>query len=414
MVFPRSVKRPGRIRATADDAVESSARLESTGHDPPETTMHRSIFEPEHELFRDQVRRFCEREVAPHYRDWERAGVTPRSLWRRMGDAGLLCTTIPTEYGGGGGSFLHAMVVTEELARVGANLGVAVHSDMVSPYLVHYASETLKRRLLPKLCRGELIGSIAMTEPGIGSDLKSMSTRAVRDGDHWVISGQKVWITNGMNCGVALVACKTDPAAGARGVSLVAVEEGTPGFTRQGPMDKIGLKAQDTAELFFDEVRVPLSNLVGEEGRGFRYLMEQLPQERLVIAARSAAILETQIEATRAYAAQRQVFGRLVIDFQNSRFKLAEAKAYAAMLRSFVDACVTEHLAGGISSERAAMAKLVATELLGRYLDECLQLHGGYGYSNEYGVGRAWVDARVTRIAGGTSEVLKDIIGRGF
>jgi acyl-CoA dehydrogenase len=374
----------------------------------------RKLFSPEHELFREQVRRFCEREIAPHYREWEKAGHSPRDFWRKAGEHGVLCTTIPVEYGGPGGDFLHACVVTEEMVRVGANLGIPVHSDMVSPYLLHYGSEPLKRRLLPRLCAGEIIGSIGMTEPGTGSDLKSIRTTAVRDGDHWVIRGQKVWITNGFNCGVVLVACKTDPAAGARGVSLIAVEEGTPGFTRSQPMDKIGLKAQDTAELFFDDVRVPASNLVGEEGRGFVYLMEQLPQERLVIAMRSCATLETQLEATIRYTTERKVFGNPIIGFQNSKFKLAEAKAYITMLRAFVDECAAEHMAGGISSEKAAMAKLVATETMGRFLDEFLQLHGGYGYSAEYGIGRAWVDARVSRIAGGASEVLKDIISRNL
>jgi acyl-CoA dehydrogenase len=374
----------------------------------------RTLFSPEHEQFREQVRRFCEREIAPHYREWEKAGHSPREFWRKAGEHGVLCTTIPTEYGGPGGDFLHACIVTEEMVRVGANLGIPVHSDMVSPYLLHYGSEPLKQRLLPRLCAGEIIGSIAMTEPGTGSDLKSIRTHAVRDGDAWVISGQKVWITNGFNCGVVLVACKTDPAAGAKGVSLIAVEEGTPGFTRSQPMDKIGLKAQDTAELFFDSVRVPASNLVGEEGRGFVYLMEQLPQERLVIAMRSAATLETQLEATIRYTTDRKVFGNPIIGFQNTRFKLAEAKAYITMLRTFVDACAAEHMAGGISSEKAAMAKLVATETMGRFLDEFLQLHGGYGYSAEYGIGRAWVDARVSRIAGGASEVLRDIISRNL
>ena len=374
----------------------------------------RKLFSPEHELFREQVRRFCEREIAPHYREWEKTGHSPREFWRKAGANGVLCTTIPTEYGGPGGDFLHACIVTEEMVRVGANLGMPVHSDMVSPYLLHYGSEALKQRLLPRLCAGEIIGSIGMTEPGTGSDLKSIRTTAVRDGDEWVIKGQKVWITNGYNCGVVLVACKTDPAAGARGVSLIAVEEGTPGFTRSQPMDKIGLKAQDTAELFFDEVRVPAGNLVGEEGRGFVYLMEQLPQERLVIAMRSAATLETQLEATIRYTTDRKVFGNPIIGFQNTKFKLAEAKAYITMLRTFVDACAAEHMAGGISSEKAAMAKLVATETMGRFLDEFLQLHGGYGYSAEYGIGRAWVDARVSRIAGGASEVLKDIISRNL
>lgn len=374
----------------------------------------RTLFSPEHEQFREQVRRFCEREIKPHYRDWEKAGHSPREFWRKAGTHGLLCTTIPTEYGGPGGDFLHACVVTEEMVRVGANLGMPVHSDMVSPYLLHYGSEALKQRLLPRLCAGEIIGSIGMTEPGTGSDLKNIRTHAVRDGDEWVISGQKVWITNGFNCGVVLVACKTDPSAGAKGVSLIAVEEGTPGFSRSQPMDKIGLKAQDTAELFFDNVRVPASNLVGEEGRGFVYLMQQLPQERLVIAIRSAATLEHQLEQTIRYTTDRKVFGNPIISFQNSKFKLAEAKAYITMLRSFVDECAAEHVATGITSEKAAMAKLVSTEIMGRYLDEFLQLHGGYGYSAEYEIGRAWVDARVTRIAGGASEVLKDIISRNL
>ena len=374
----------------------------------------RSIFSEEHEQFREQVRRFCEREIKPHYRAWEKAGHSPREFWRKAGESGLLCTTIPTEYGGPGGDFLHSVVVTEEMVRVGANLGMPVHSEMVSPYVLHYGSEELKQRLLPRLCRGEIIGSIGMTEPGTGSDLKNIRTNAVRDGDHWVLNGQKVWITNGFNCGVVLVACKTDPSAGAKGVSLIAVEEGTPGFTRSQPMDKIGLKAQDTAELFFDNVRVPLSNLVGEEGRGFVYLMQQLPQERLVIALRSCATLETQLEKTIAYTTERKVFGNPIIGFQNSKFKLAEAKAYIAMLRAFVDQCALEHVNGGITSEKAAMAKLVGTELMGRYLDEFLQLHGGYGYSAEYEIGRAWVDARVSRIAGGASEVLKDIISRNL
>ncbi len=375
----------------------------------------RKIFTEEHNLFREQVRRFCEREIRPHYRDWEKQGHSPREFWQKAGQAGLLCTTIPAEYGGGGGDFLHACIVTEEMVRVGANLGIPVHSDMVSPYLLHYGSEALKQHLLPKLSAGQIIGSIGMTEPGIGSDLKNMRTHAVRDGDNWVINGQKVWITNGFNCGVVLVACKTDPAAGAKGISLIAVEEGTPGFTKGSrPMDKIGLHAQDTAELFFDNVRVPATNLIGEAGRGFIYLMQQLPQERLVIAVRSCATLETQYDATLRYTSDRKVFGNPIIGFQNSKFKMAEAKAYITMLRAFVDDCVTEHLAGFISSEKAAMAKLVATELMGRYLDEFLQLHGGYGYSAEYDIGRTWVDARVTRIAGGTSEVLKDIISRNL
>ena len=375
----------------------------------------RSIFTEEHEIFREQVRRFCDREIAPNLRDWERAGLTPRSFWRKAGQAGLLCTTIPEQYGGPGGNFLHACVVTEELARVGISVGFPVHSDMVSPYLLHYASEELKQRLLPRLCSGETIGSIGMTEPDSGSDLKSMRTTATLDGHEWVINGQKVWITNGINCGVVLVACKTDPSAGAKGMSLIAVEEGTPGFTKSPkPMEKIGLHAQDTAELFFENVRVPANNLIGEKNRGFIYLMEQLPQERMVIALRSTAILETQLDAALRYVSERKVFGNPILDFQNTKFKLAEAKAYIGMLRAYVDSLITSHLEQGVTVEQAASAKLVATELLGKYLDEFLQLHGGYGYSAEYGIGRAWVDARVSRIAGGASEVLKDIISRSF
>lgn len=373
----------------------------------------RTIFSEEHELFRDQVRRFCEKEVAPNIRQWERDGVTPKAFWSAAGKNGILCTTIPEEYGGPGGDFLHACVVTEELARVGLSTGIPVHSDMVSPYLLHYGSEELKQRFLPKLCSGEVIGSIGMTEPGTGSDLKSIKTTAVRDGDEWVINGQKTWITNGINCGMVLVACKTDPAAGAKGVSLIAVEATTKGFTKSAkPLEKIGLHAQDTAELFFDNVRVPASNLLGEENRGFVYLMEQLPQERLVIALRSTMILETQLAAAISYTSERKVFGNPILSFQNSKFKLAEAKAYCGMLRAYIDDLLRQHLQQGISVEQAACAKLVATELMGKYLDELLQLHGGYGYSAEYGIGRAWVDARVARIAGGTSEVLKDIISR--
>ncbi|RKJ99190.1 acyl-CoA dehydrogenase family protein [Alicycliphilus denitrificans] len=373
----------------------------------------RTIFSEEHEQFREQVRRFCEKEVVPHIRQWERDGVTPKSFWRMAGGNGILCTTIPEQYGGPGGDFLHACVVTEELARIGLSTGIPVHSDMVSPYLLHYGSEELKQRFLPRLCRGEIIGSIGMTEPGTGSDLKNIKTTAVRDGDEWVINGQKTWITNGINCGVVLLACKTDPAAGARGVSLIAVEADAPGFTKSArPLEKIGLHAQDTAELFFDNVRVPASNLLGEQNKGFIYLMEQLPQERLVIALRSAMVLETQLEASVRYTGERKVFGNSILSFQNSKFKLAEAKAYCGMLRVYIDDLVRQHVQQRISVEQAACAKLVATELMGKYLDELLQLHGGYGYSAEYGIGRAWVDARVARIAGGASEVLKDIISR--
>lgn len=373
----------------------------------------RTIFSEEHEQFRDQVRRFCEKEISPNIRQWERDGLTPKSFWRLAGENGILCTTIPEQYGGPGGDFLYACVVTEELARIGLNTGIPVHSDMVSPYLLHYGSEELKQRFLPRLCRGEIIASIGMTEPGTGSDLKSMKTTAVRIGNEWVINGQKTWITNGINCGIVLLACKTDPSAGAKGVSLIVVETGAKGFTKSPkPLEKIGLHAQDTAELFFDNVRAPVSNLLGELNKGFIYLMEQLPQERLVIALRSAMVLETQLAASIRYTSERKVFGNSILSFQNTKFKLAEVRAYCDMLRAYIDNLVHQHVQQRISVEQAACAKLVATELMGKYLDELLQLHGGYGYSAEYGIGRAWVDARVARIAGGASEVLRDIIGR--
>ncbi|WP_321964860.1 acyl-CoA dehydrogenase family protein [Paraburkholderia sp. J7] len=373
----------------------------------------RSVFRDDHEIFREQARRFIEREIVPFHHQWEQEGIVPKSVWRRAGEEGLLCCTIPEEYGGGGGDFGHAAIMIEELARVNASgIGFPLHSDIVAPYIFAYGSEAQKREWLPKLARGEHIGAIAMTEPGTGSDLKSVRTTARKDGDHYVINGQKTFITNGQNASLVVVVCKTAPELGGKGVSLIVVEEGTPGFSKGRKLDKIGLRAQDTSELFFEDVRVPITLRLGEENQGFSYLMRELAQERLVIAVRAAASIEGMLARTIRYTRDRKVFGQAIFDFQNARFKLAHARAKAEMVRTYVDDCIARHLRRELSPVDAAMAKLNATELQNQLLDEFLQLHGGYGYMSEYVVGTAWVDARVMRIYGGTDEIMKEIIAR--
>ena len=373
----------------------------------------RTVLNAEHEMFRDTVRRFFERHVAPHHRQWERDGIVPRSLWLEAGAQGLLCPMLAEEHGGAGGDFGHSAVIIEEIARFNASgVGFPLHSDIVVPYIADLATPERKREWLPRMARGELIGAIAMTEPGMGSDLKALRTTARREGDHYVIDGAKTFISNGQNADVVIVAAKTDPAAGRKGISLICVEEGTPGFARGRNLEKIGLHAQDTSELFFDGVRVPAANLLGEENKGFSYLIRNLPQERLVIAVRAATGMEVMLERTVAYAKERQAFGQAVIDFQHNRFKLAEAKAQAAMFRVFADHCLALHLRGELTVELAAAAKLLGAEMQNRLYDDFLQLHGGYGYMAEYEIGRAWADARVGRIYGGSSEIMKEIIGR--
>ena len=373
----------------------------------------RTVLDAGHEMFRDAVRRFFERHVAPHHRQWERDGIVPRSLWLEAGEAGLLCPMLAEEHGGAGGDFGHSAVIIEEIARFNASgVGFPLHSDIVVPYIADLAAPERKREWLPRMARGEMIGAIAMTEPGMGSDLKALRTTARRDGDHYVIDGAKTFISNGQNAGLVIVAAKTDPAAGRKGISLICVEEGTPGFARGRNLEKIGLHAQDTSELFFDGVRVPAANLLGEENRGFSYLIRNLPQERLVIAVRAATGMEVMLERTVAYARERQAFGQPVIDFQHNRFKLADAKAQAAMFRVFADHCLALHLRGELTVELAAAAKLLGAEMQNRLYDDFLQLHGGYGYMAEYEIGRAWADARVGRIYGGSSEIMKEIIGR--
>lgn len=375
----------------------------------------RTLFSEEHEIFREQVRRFVEKEIAPHHDQWERDGMVSREAWLAAGGAGLLCCSIPEEYGGMGGDFLHSVVVIEELTKAGCSgPGFGLHSEIVAPYILRYGTEEQKRQWLPKMARGEMIGAIAMSEPSAGSDLQGIRTTAVRDGGDFVVNGQKIFITNGQLSDLVIVVTKTDAAAGAKGISLIAVERGREGFARGRNLEKLGWKAQDTSELFFDHVRVPAGNLIGEEGKGFVYLMEQLPQERLLSAIRGVQVMETAVEQTAAYTRERKAFGRSIADFQNTRFKLAEAKTEAAVTRVFVDRCIALHLKGELDTALASMAKLHVTEQQCKLLDECLQLHGGYGYMWEYPITRAYADARMARIAGGTSEIMKEIIARSL
>ncbi len=373
----------------------------------------RGIFSEDHERFRDAVRHFLEREVTPFHRDWERAGIVPRELWRKAGTQGLLCANVPEVYGGAGSDWLFNVVVIEELAFAGASgpgSGFMVHSEMAAAYLLEWGTEIAKRRHLPAMVRGDEIGALALTEPDAGSDLKNILTTARREGDDYVLNGQKTYISNGLNAGIVIVACKTDRAAGAKGISLIAVETDQPGLQRGPPFEKIGLHAQDTAELFFQNARAPISNLLGKEGHGFGYLVKKLVQERLVQAIRSASAIEAIIDWTVAYTRERKMFGQLLSDFQNTRFKLAELSAEASGLRLFVDGCIRAFLNGQLTSVEAARVKLVAANLHWRAADECLQLFGGSGYVFDSPIARAFVDARVAKIAGGTTEVMKHII----
>ena len=375
----------------------------------------RKFFSEEHEIFRNATRRFIENEIVPNHADWEKQGIVSKELWTAAGENGLLCCTVPEEYGGPGGDFLHSVVVNEELAKVGAT-GPAfpLHSDIIVPYLLAYGSEDQKRNWLPKVVSGETIMAIGMTEPIAGSDLQGIQTKAERDGNHFVLNGQKVWISNGQIADLYIIACKTDPKEGAKGISLILVEGDRDGFKRGKNLEKIGYKAQDTSELFFEDVRVPITNLLGQEGRGFAQLMQQLPQERLVVAIRCATALEAALDDTIKYTKERKAFGRSISDFQNTRFKLAEVKTLAMVTRAFTDQCIQLHLEGKLTAEDAAAAKLQTTEALNKGVDECLQLHGGYGYSWEFPIARAWADARMSRIAGGSSEIMKEIISRNM
>ena len=376
----------------------------------------RTLFEPEHEQFRESLGRFLEAEVLPNLGRYEAQGFIDREVWRKGGAAGFLCPTMPEEYGGAGADRRYSVVVFEETARRGAVglLGWSLHSDIVAPYLLHYGAEAVKRAWLPRMATGEAIGAIAMTEPGAGSDLQSIATRAVRDGDHYRLSGSKTFITNGWHCDLVVVAAKTDPAQGARGTSLFVVDTATPGFTKGRPLEKVGLKAQDTAELFLDDVRVPAANRLGEEGRGFACLMQELPWERLQIAITAVALAEGVLEETIAYCRDRKAFGKPLLEFQNTRFALAEAKTELQAARVFVDRCIELVLAGTLDAATASMAKYWCSDLQCKVIDACVQLHGGNGYMREYAVARAWADARASRIYGGTNEIMKELISRSL
>ena len=375
--------------------------------------IERSIFSEEHNIFRATVRRFYEEHIIPHHAQWEKDGQISREAWLEAGRQGLLCMPIPEEYGGAGADKLYSIIMMEEQARAGTSgPGFGLHSEIVGPYILHYGTEEQKKNYLPRMARGEIIGAIAMTEPGAGSDLQGVKTRAVKDGDDYIINGSKTFITNGYMSDLVIVVTKTDPTAGAKGTTLFLVEAGTPGFEKGRNLEKLGLKAQDTAELFFDDVRVPASNMLGGEGKGFFCLMQELAWERLQIAIGATATMEAVLEETIEYTKDRSAFGKNIIQFQNTRFKLAEQKTQVQIARVFVDKCIEELLKGKLDVATAAMAKYWCSDLENKVIDECLQLHGGYGFMWEFRVARSYADARVQRIYGGTNEIMKELIAR--
>ena len=379
------------------------------------SSIKRTIFDEDLDIFRSMVRRFCEEEIQPHHEQWEKDGQISREAWLKAGELGLLCASMPEEYGGAGADRRYSIVVMEELARIGATgPGFSLHSEIVAPYIYRYGSEEQKQKYLPKMAKGECIGAIAMTEPGTGSDLQGVRTSAIRDGNELVVNGSKTFITNGQMADVVIVVTKTDPAAGAKGISLVLVEAGTEGFRKGRNLEKLGLKAQDTSELFFDDVRVPTTNMLGEEGKGFVYLMQELAWERLQVAIGAVSNTEAAVQWTIDYTKERKAFGKSIIEFQNTGFQLAEAKTEATVARVFVDKCIELMMAGELDAETAAMAKYWTSDLQNKILDTCLQLHGGYGFMWEYPITRAYADARVQRIYAGTNEIMKEIISRGL
>jgi alkylation response protein AidB-like acyl-CoA dehydrogenase len=378
-------------------------------------SMPRPMFSDAHESFRRTVQAFIKREIEPHHAQWERDGVVSREAWHKAGEAGLLLPAMSEDYGGGGGDFLMSAVIMEELARGGyTGPGFGLHSDIVAPYIFKYGSEDQKRDLLPRMARGEILGAIAMTEPDTGSDLQAIKTTATRDGNHVVVNGSKTYITNGQLADIVIVVAKTDPKAGAKGTSLVLVERGREGFSRGRNLEKLGLKAQDTSELFFDNVRVPATNILGEENRGFVYLMQELAQERLIIGLGAVAKLESLLEKTIEFTKNRKAFGQAVANFQNTRFVLAEVATQIKVARVFTDWCLTEHLAGRLDAATAAMNKWWTSDLQVKLIDQMLQLYGGAGYMWEYPIARAYADARVQKIYGGTNEIMKEIVARSI
>ena len=381
--------------------------------------IQRTLFTPEHEAFRDSFRRFIENEIAPFHADWEEQGFVDRAVWNKAGENGFLCLTMPEEYGGAGADKLYSVVQMEEVARAGCSgIGYSLHSEIVAPYILHYGTQAQKQKYLPKLASGEMIGAIAMSEPAAGSDLQGIKATAIRQSDgSFVLNGSKTFITNGWHADLVIVVAKTNPAAGAKGTSLLLVERGMPGFSVGKRLKKLGMKAQDTSELFFDAVNVPADMLLGgpeQEGRGFICLMEQLPWERLQIAISAVAAAQAAIDWTVDYVKQRKVFGQPVAAFQNTRFTLAELQTEVQVARVFVDKCAELLLTNTLDTATASMAKYWCSDLQCKVMDECVQLFGGYGYMWEYPITRAYADARVQRIYGGTNEIMKEVITRAM
>ena len=378
----------------------------------------RTLFSADHESFRDSFRRFLDKEVAPFHAGWEDQGYVDREVWRKAGTNGFLCMGMPEEYGGSGADKLYTVVQLEELARGGySGVGFSLHSEIVAPYILRYGTPAQKQKYLPALARGELIGAIAMTEPSAGSDLQGIKATAVLEGDHYRLNGSKTFITNGWHADLVIVVAKTRPDLGAKGTSLLLVERGMPGFEKGKRLKKVGMKAQDTSELFFNDVKVPVDNLLGGpplENKGFICLMEQLPWERIQIALGATAKSQAAIDWTVAYVKERKVFGQPVGNYQNTRYVLAGLQAQVQAARVFVDKCMELLLADALDTDTASMAKLMTTELQCKVMDECVQLYGGYGYMWEYPIARAYADARVSRLYGGTSEIMKEVISRGM
>jgi len=379
----------------------------------------RTLFSPDHEGFRDSFRRFVEKEIAPFHDAWEEQGYVDREVWRKAGENGFLCMTMPEAYGGAGADRLYSVAQMEEIARAGVSgIGFGLHSEIVAPYVLHYGTEAQKQHYLPRLATGEMVGAIAMSEPAAGSDLQGVKTTALRQPDgSYLLNGSKTFITNGWHADLVIVVAKTDPAAGAKGTSLFLVERGMPGFSKGKRLKKLGMKAQDTSELFFDNVRVPAENLLGGaafEGKGFICLMEQLPWERLQIAIGAVAAAQAAIDWTVAYVRDRKVFGQPVAAYQNTRYTLAELQTEVQVARVFVDKCCELVCQDKLDTATASMAKYWCSDLQCKVMDECVQLHGGYGYMWEYPITRAYADARVQRIYGGTNEIMKEVISRGM
>jgi len=375
----------------------------------------RTLFDSDHQFFRDTVHKFLMTEAVPYHSEWEKQGHIDRNLWLKAGEQGFLCPTVPEDYGGVNADFLFNTIVHEEFAKLClSGIGWGLHSDIAVPYIINYGSEQQKKKYLPKCVSGEIITAIAMTEPGTGSDLQGIKTSAILEGEQYIINGSKTFITNGQLADLVIVVAQTDPSVGSKGISLFLVEAESDGFERGSNLEKVGLKAQDTSELFFNEVKVPKENLLGDLGGGFGYLMSELPQERLSVAIYAMANVESILAQTIEYVTDRKAFGKNIARFQNTQFKLAEADVEVSSARVFVDRCIELHLDGKLDVATAAKAKLLATEVQCRVIDECLQLHGGYGYMWEYPVARAYADARVQKIYAGTSEVMKLIISRAL